>query len=307
MPSNLKAHAAVIAANTIFGLGVPVTKYLLDHWLTPNTYMLARCVGAAAVFWLIAWLTPRERIRSRDLALIIGAGLLGFVVSQTLTAWALRFTSPVYFSLIATLTPVAVLLLSAAFLGERVSAGRVCGVSLAIGGAALMVLLKWQDAAGSDDLLGLFLALLSLLTWAVYLIITRKVSQRYGGVSQMKWVFLASTLVVLPYAWGEVASSPLVAVPLSASANAAGAALAADWGWGMAAILFIVGFATVAGFFLLPYAMRQLRATTVSVYTNLQPVVASLVAIAVAQDTFSWDKPAAAALVLAGAWLVTRE
>ena len=39
---------------------------------------------------------------------------------------------------------------------------------------------------------------------------------------------------------------------------------------------------------------------------NLQPVVASLVAIAVGQDLLTWDKPVAALLVLLGAYIVTK-
>ena len=38
---------------------------------------------------------------------------------------------------------------------------------------------------------------------------------------------------------------------------------------------------------------------------NLQPIVASVVAIFVGQDVFSWDKPIAAVLVIAGAYVVT--
>ena len=53
---------------------------------------------------------------------------------------------------------------------------------------------------------------------------------------------------------------------------------------GVKPMLFIIVLATVAGFFLIPYAMQRLQATTVSVYTNLQPVVASLVAFAVGQS-----------------------
>lgn len=49
--------------------------------------------------------------------------------------------------------------------------------------------------------------------------------------------------------------------------------------------------------------MKYLRATTVSVYMNLQPVVDSLVAIIVGQDVFSWEKPLAAVLVLSGAYI----
>ena len=61
------------------------------------------------------------------------------------------------------------------------------------------------------------------------------------------------------------------------------------------------------GYFMIPYAMKYLRATTVSIYTNLQPIVASLIAIAIGQDILTWDKPVAAVLVLVGAYLVTQK
>ena len=51
--------------------------------------------------------------------------------------------------------------------------------------------------------------------------------------------------------------------------------------------------------------LRYLKTTTVSVYTNLQPIVASFVAIAIGQDLLSWDKPVSLALVLLSAWIVT--
>lgn len=294
--NKLQGHMAVLAANIIFGLGVPVTKYLLDWWVTPMTYMAARCVGAALVFWLISLFLPRERVERRDLLVIMGGGLLGFVISQTLTAWALKYTTPVYFSLIAMLTPMATMLMAALFLREGITRMRATGVFIGIVGALLMILMGWQGAgSGSNDLLGIGLAILSLLTWAVYLIITRKVSQRYTAVTQMKWIFLVSTIAVLPFAWGEFGSTML---------------FGRTYGWeglvGWSAMLFIVLFATVLGYFAIPFAMKYLRATTVSVYTNLQPVVASLVAFAIGQDALTWDKPVAAVLVLLSAYIVTK-
>lgn len=299
MESNniLKSHAAILTANVIFGLGVPVTKFLLDEWATPMTYMAFRCVGAALIFWAVACFLPKERVERRDLLVIMAGGLLGFVISQTLTAWALKFTTPVYFSLIATLTPIATMLMAALFLGEHITKLKTVGVLLAIAGAALMVVVGWQSGTGSNDLLGIILALLSVLTWVVYLLITRRVSQKYTAVTQMKWIFLVSSLAVVPFAWGDISQTRLITdVSLSSS-----------WLWGFTAMAFIVVFATVLGYFMIPYAMKYLRATTVSIYTNLQPVVASLVAIAVGQDLLTWDKPLAAILVLLGAYLVTKQ
>lgn len=296
MKSKMKGHSAVIAANVIFGLGVPVSTYLLQEWVTPNVYMASRCVGAALVFWLMSLFAPRERVEWRDWVLIVLSGLLGFVISQTLTAWALVYTTPVYFSLIATLTPIATMILAFLFLKERITGLKTIGVVLGIAGAVLMVALKWQKGTGSNDLLGIFLAFMSLLTWAIYLIATRKVSQKYTPLTQMKWVFLASSVVVLPYTIPEFASTRLY-----------GGQMDSEWFVGVAAMLFIVLFATVLGFFMIPFAMKYLKATTVSVYTNLQPVVASFVAIALMQDELTWDKPIAALLVMTSAYLVTRE
>ena len=287
----IEGHSAVLLANVIFGLGVPVTKLLLDEWVSPMAYMATRCMGAAAIFWLISLFMPRERVERRDLLVIMGGGLLGFVVSQTLTAWALHFTTPVYFSIIATLTPVATMVCAALFIGERLSLRGALGVAIGVVGALLMVMVGWQGGSGMNDLLGIGLAVLSLLTWAVYLIITRKVSVKYTAVTQMKWVFLVSTLAVLPFSWTDLQASRLYS---------------SQWAWsGVAEMAFIVVFATVAGFFAIPFALRYLKTTTVSVYTNLQPVVASFVAIAIGQDLLSWDKPVSLALVLLSAWIVT--
>ena len=287
----IEGHSSVLLANVIFGLGVPVTKLLLDEWVSPMAYMATRCMGAAAIFWLISLFMPRERVERRDLLVIMGGGLLGFVVSQTLTAWALHFTTPVYFSIIATLTPVATMVCAALLIGERLSLRGALGVAIGVVGALLMVMVGWQVGSGMNDLLGIGLAVLSLLTWAVYLIITRKVSVKYTAVTQMKWVFLVSTLAVLPFSWTDLQASRLYS---------------SQWAWsGVAEMAFIVVFATVAGFFAIPFALRYLKTTTVSVYTNLQPIVASFVAIAIGQDLLSWDKPVSLALVLLSAWIVT--
>ena len=287
----LKAHMAILLANLLCGFGIPVTKILLDEWVTPLGYMFTRCAGAAAIFWVISWFMPKEKIRARDLLIIVLGGLMGVVVSQTLTAWALVYTTPVYFSLIAVLTPVSTMILAALFIGERITRQKMGAVLTGIAGALLLVVAGWQSGSGKNDLLGILLAILSLLTWSEYLIITRSVSNKYTAVTQMKWIFLVSSIALLPFALSELGEQRLYS---------------RAWGMdGVLEMLFIVVFATVSGYFAIPYAMKYLRATTVSIYTNLQPIVASFIAIAIGQDRFSWDKPVALLLVLLSAYLIT--
>ena len=155
-----------------------------------------------------------------------------------------------------------------------------------------MVFMSQTSGSGSNDLLGIALAILSVLTWAIYMIITRKVAQKYSPVTQMKYVFLVSAIVTVPIAWPELADQKLYTL--------------STFGWdGAMEMAFIVLMATVLGYFLIPFAMRHLSATTVSVYTNLQPMIASFVAIIIGQDRLTWDKPVAALLVLLSAYIVT--
>jgi len=184
------------------------------------------------------------------------------------------------------------MLMAALFIGERITGIKSLGVLLGIAGAVLMVFMSQTSGSGSNDLLGIALAILSVLTWAVYMIITRKVAQKYSPVTQMKYVFLVSAIVTVPIAWPELADQKLYTL--------------STFGWdGAMEMAFIVLMATVLGYFLIPFAMRHLSATTVSVYTNLQPMIASFVAIIIGQDRLTWDKPVAALLVLLSAYIVT--
>lgn len=289
--SKIQGHVAIITANVIFGLSIPVTSDLLAHYFTPNGNLLFRSSGAAILFWIIAAFMPREKVERKDLWVIIAGGLMGGAISQLCAAWSLNYTNPVYYSFMATLTPIVVMLMAALLIKEKITALKAVGVVIGIAGALLMVFSSWQSGSGSNDLLGIFFALMALVTWALYLIITRKVSVKYTSLTQMKWMWLVSAIFMVAVSWSE-----LPAQQLWTSSSMA---------WGIAEMAFIIVFATVVGFFMIPYAMKRLQATTVSVYTNLQPVVASIVAFVAGQATLTWDKPVAGVLILLSAYIVT--
>lgn len=289
--NKLKGHAAVLTANVIFGLNIPVTKFLLSGWMSPLGYMLSRTAVATLCFWAASLFAEKEKVSVRDLLLIALGGFMGFIVSQYLTAVSLQYTTPVHFSLIVALSPVVVMLLAALFLREPISRQKVAGVALGIAGALLLVVRSMGTGSGENDLAGMLLAVLSITGYGVYLIVMRNIAQKYTVITQMKWLFLFTALMMLPFGARDFGSQAVF------SATSTGQAIAG--------LAFVIIFPTMLGYVLTPYGLKHLRATTVSIYMNLQPIVASVVAIFVGQDTFSWDKPIAAALVIAGAYVVT--
>ncbi len=292
MGNKWKGHIAVLTANVIFGLNVPVTKSLLDQWVTPLGYMTTRTLSATVIFWIIQCFLPKERVEKRDLFIIAIGGVMGFIVSQFLTALSLRYTTPVYFSLIVALSPVCVMLLAALFLKEPITGKKTAGVAVGITGALILIAgAGVQNTSGTDNLLGIGLACVSILAFSIYLIIMRSVAQKYSAVTQMKWMFLFTAMILLPFGLTELPQQRI---------------LSPEWEWsGVLEIAFVVFLATASGYFLMPLGMKYLRATTVSVYMNLQPIVSSVTAIFIGQDIFSWEMPLAAILVLLGAYIVS--
>ena len=73
----------------------------------------------------------------------------------------------------------------------------------------------------------------------------------------------------------------------------------------MCALFYLLFGATFVAFMLIPMALKHIRPTTVSMYNYVQPIVASVITIAVGQDILSIQKLLSAALVFAGVYLVT--
>jgi drug/metabolite transporter (DMT)-like permease len=216
------------------------------------------------------------------------------VLAGTLIAFAeaFRYTSPSYVSLISATSPLVVMILAAIFLKEPISVRKSAGVFVGISGALMIVLFSWKIDTNAHPL-GLLLCFVNILFYAAYLLITRSVSKKYSPVTMMKWMFLYGSIICAPLAIYHLSQEtcPIFyeAVPVSAWLN----------------LLTILIFATVVSYFLLPLSLRVLRPTTVSMYSNLQPVVTACVAIALGQDIFTWNKPVALVLIALGVYLVT--
>lgn len=282
---------AAISANTIFGLNIPVTKTLVAHWMTPVGYTMTRMFFGTLVFWTLSSFFKREKVADRDLIIVMIGGLLGYLGTQFLFSQSLKYTTPVIFALLIALTPVAALLLSAVFLKETVSRRKVAGIVLSNAGAFWVILEGGGFGTGTNNFLGILLVLLCAFFYAGYMVLTRKVATKYSPVTIAKWMFLVSALALLPLSPSEMSGQKIF--------SQEGTLLAFSF------LGFALLFSTVLAFFFMPLALKKLEASTVSIFMNLQPIVASVVAIGIGQDTFTWDKSLAAVLVLSGVYLVS--
>jgi drug/metabolite transporter (DMT)-like permease len=284
-------HLAALTVYIIFGINPNCSKAIIPQYIHPEVFTAVRMLFGTAGFWLLSLFFKHERVEKRDMVLFLFGA---FVLAGTLLAFgeAFRYTSPCYVSLISATSPLVVMILAAIFLKEPISVRKSAGVFVGICGALMIVLFSWKIDANAQPL-GLLLCFVNILFYAAYLLITRSVSKKYSPVTMMKWMFLFGSIICVPIALPFLShdTCPIFyeAVPVSAWLN----------------LMTILIFATIVSYFLLPLSLQVLRPTTVSMYSNLQPVVTSCVAIALGQDIFTWNKPVALLLILAGVYLVT--
>ena len=288
-----QGHIAILMTNVIFGLNTSIAKTLVPEWIHPFALTLVRMSCATLIFWSISLFLPREKVSFKDLTILFFAALFGLIGAQLSFAVALQYSSPVNISLIAAMTPVIVMLMAAVFLKEPITGKKATGVFIGACGALLLILQSTPAGGGSNHTLGTLLCIVNIVTYATYLIITRTISQRYSPVTLMKWMFLFAALVALPLGLDKLDESKIFMTPVL-DLNA------------LLRLAYIVIIATGAAYLLVPIALKRIRPTTVSMYNNAQPIIASIVAILIGQDSFTWDKPVAALLVFLGVYLVTQ-
>lgn len=292
MSKRILAIIAAVLASTTYGLNHTVAKVVMPEYIKPFGFILLRVLGASIVFWLISLFLPREKIDRKDWPRLIACAVFGMVLNMLFFFKGLSLSTPINSSVIITLSPVIVLALSAILLKERISFLKGLGVVLGLAGALVLVFFSVERTATAPNIpLGNLLFIVNGLSFGLYLIYVRPLSQKYHVITLMKWLFLIATIVNFPVTISEFSAVHWQKLPFEAV-------------WKLA---FVVLGSTVLANLLNLYAIRQLKASTLSVFMYLQPLVAIVYAIATGVDNLNGLKIVAGSLVFLGVYLVTRK
>lgn len=291
--TTLLGHLSGLGAYAIFGINIIVCKELTNSGqISPMGLFCIRAVGGAALFWLLSLFLPRQKVAPRDFVLIVAASLLGLFLTQLSFLEAIAFITPLDTSILAALTPVFTMFLAALFLKEPISWKKAGGVALSFAGVMLLIFNSVSMAHGAQETqpLGVVLMFANCFCFALYLTLFKPLIAKYSVVTFMKWMFLASAIMSLPFRGRELLHVPYAAL---------GPSLLGELG-------FLVFFSTFVAYFLVPVGQKYLRPTVLSMYTYLQPIIASVMSIYLGMDVLTWKKAVAALAVLAGVMLVNR-
>ncbi|MDF9828929.1 DMT family transporter [Parabacteroides sp. PF5-6] len=294
MNEKLKGHLFVFAAYILFAVNIPISKYLLPTHVTPEALTIMRMAFGCVMFWITSLFTAKEHVPLKDIGLLFVCGMFGIAVNQGLFINGLSLTSPLDASIITTGGPVFVMILAALILKEPITRMKAFGVLLGLCGALLLVLHSANvEAEQASSLGGNLMIVSSSLSYSLYLVLSRPLVARYSSVTIMKWMFLFATLALVPFTFQDVIDAPAFNREVLDYKE-------------LTAIFFVLFGATFLPYLFLPPAQKRIRPTTVSMYNYVQPIVASLIAILIGQDTLNFPVVVSAVFVFVGVYLVTQ-
>lgn len=291
MQPRTKAHIALLIVALIYGLNYIIAKEVMNGYIEPRGFIFLRVVGASALFWLFHLFGNKAvKIERADWPRFLLSGFFGVAANQMLFFEGLNLTTPINASVIMTGNPILVLIISALLLKEPIRKGRLLGIIIGGAGAVYLILGRGSlDLAAQNTSLGNLLVFLNASSYAVYLVIVKPLMAKYPPIQVVKWVFACGLLFVVPAGGSQFLAVQWHTWPIEIYAQAA----------------FVVVGTTFIAYLFNIYALKTVSSTTVSIYIYLQPLFATLAALALGKDLLTWRIAIAAMLIFIGVYLVS--
>ena len=275
----------------LYGVTFTIAKDVMPQYVEPFGFIAMRVGGAMLLFWLVSFFGPQEKIAKQDFPRIIAAAFFGIALNMLTFFKGLSYTSPIMGAVLMVTTPMIVLVLSAFIMKERMKKRKVFGLLLGLAGTVTLILYGKSMINAPNATLGNLLVFINAVSYGFYLIIVKKLMDKYNAFVFVKWIYTFGFIMVLPFGWNEYQAIEWASIPVDI----------------LYKIGFVVVFSTFLTYLLNLLSMRELKPTTVAVFIYLQPLFATLFAVGLGKDELTWIKIISTLLIFTGVFLVTQK
>lgn len=280
--------ASLVLVAIIWGVNFSIVKYgttLID----PLAYNGVRVLLAGVLLMTIALATRSRFPNLREIGALFALGVLGNGVYQFFFVEGVARTRASDAGLVIAATPALIAIVGRLLGVERVNNRGVMGIALSIGGIAFVILGTHNAGAGDASIWGDMLVLMGSVCWAFYTVLLKPYTEHLSGLHVSAFTMLGGAISLLLVAWPRIVTTSWTALPMK--------------GW--SAIVYSGVFALVIAYLFWYRGVRIIGPTRTAMYSNLQPVVAVLMAWWLLGETPTWWQGVGTGCILGGL-LLTR-
>ncbi|CAM4121827.1 DMT family transporter [Zobellia nedashkovskayae] len=286
------AILAAVGATIIYALNHTIAKGVMPNHVQPFGFIMLRVIGASILFWSISFFGPKEKIEKKDYPRMFICALLGMGLNMLVFFKGLALSTPINSAVLITTTPIIVVLLSAVLIKEKIIPQKIVGILVGLLGALGLIFFGTETRQDAPNIpLGNFLILMNSVFYGSYLIGAKTLIAKYHPFTFMKWLFTMGIFICLPFGYREFIAIDWPNLPFEAL-------------W---KIVFVVLGTTFCTYLFNIFALTQLKASTLSAFVYIQPLIGILFAVATGQDKLTTLKIIAGCLVFLGVYLASKK
>ena len=284
---------AAFGATVIYGFNHTIAKNVMPIYIEAFGFVLLRVIGATLIFWTLSLFIKNEKIKKEDWPRIFLCSFLGMFINKLAFFKGLELSTPINSSVLITVVPILVFVFSAFFLKEKMRFLRVFGVISGFVGALVLILYSPSTSFNAPNIpLGNLMFVINSSTYGLYLIFVKKLVEKYNIITLFRWLFLIAIFLNLPVGFLEFKNVEWSHLPFLDA---------------ILPMIYVVVGTTFLTYMFNAYALSKLKASTVSSFVYLQPIVGIIYAITTDNDSLTVLSVLGMILIFMGVYFVTKK
>lgn len=265
----LVAIAAIIITVIFWGYSFVSTKIILNE-LPPITIAFFRQVIASVV--LIIFLFIKKlfiKMPIKDVLLLAASSLFGIVFYFLFENIGLKYTTASNASIIVAAVPIFTLVTESIFYKFKISKRLIGCVILSIAGVVMVIFEQGSLDFSSGSAKGNILLIGAMVSWVIYTILCKSLSDKYNGIVITTYQMIAATFLFIPFIIHETGQWQVISTG------------------SLLNLLYLALFCSALAYYLYNLAVKSLGATISSLFLNLIPVVSIIGGVLVLNERIS--------------------
>jgi drug/metabolite transporter (DMT)-like permease len=285
----MKVHVALFFVSLLYAILFSWAGEIMPAYISAEGFVWLRILTAFSLFSLCSlFITDKPIDWKNDWKRFAVCAFFGTAANMFMFFKGLSMTKPINGAVLMLVTPLFVAIIEHGIQKKRPSLSMTAGISM---GALGAFLLMWGKGAhfSSQTLEGDIWVSVNALFYAVYLVLAKRLANKYHAITVNKVMFGMGLLYI----------APLGAIPLL---NTTFSAIPGDIWLKIGYILFFTSFLV---YLLNMYGIKHASGSLVGIYIYLQPLLATLIAVLLGRDELTPEKAMYAFMIIMGVWMVS--
>lgn len=259
---------------------------VISEEVDPTLSAFYRFMLAAIILFIILKVKfPKEKVLKEDKLKFALGGLFGVTIYFIFENSAVAYTSASNVAILIASIPVFTLFTQKIIYKEKLTYGKIIGATLSLIGIIIIVASKERVSLVSKGNIGDLMTLGAVFSWIIYNIVCSSFKGNYKVITITTYEIMWGALFLSPSLFFSTLQVPSTKVVLN--------------------ILFLSIFCSCIGYVIYVHCLKDLGATVITTYINLQPIMSLFAAGVILNEDVTLWQIVGCVIIITGVTLVS--